>query len=129
MLDVALLLPIRFHVGVRSVFHVLLGKVKDVARRVMRADAGERSGAWPFQYLDRGIVLLYPLKNNVNVFDFEAKMIETRLTARFPFSGVDIQANIAVPDHHGSEWSGVLRWFHTKHALIKSSQKSILVTH
>src|SRR5262249_3489264 len=129
MLDLAFLLAICFDVGIRPVFHVLLGKIKDVARRVMRADTSEWSGTWPFQYLNKGIVFFQSVINNVHVFDFESKMIETRLAACLAFSGIDIQADVTVPYHHGSERSGILRWFHTKHALIKSAEKSILVTH
>jgi hypothetical protein len=55
-------------------------------------------------------------------------MIEARLAACFAFSGIDIQAHVAIPYYHGAKRSGILRWFHTKHALIKSSQQSILVT-
>jgi hypothetical protein len=56
-------------------------------------------------------------------------MIETGLTACFAFSGVDIQPNVAVSHDDRSERPGVLRRFHAKHTLVKSSEKRVLITY
>src|SRR5262245_55653597 len=120
-----------FLVDAGPIFHLFVGKIENVSGRVVSADARESSPARPADVLDGGIFFAQARENQLDVFDFDAEVIEARGTARI--AKVEIQTDIAVGKRDGamraSELLAFFRQFggEAEGGLVKPSETMAIV--
>src|SRR5258706_15763966 len=100
MADGTRLLARRLDVDRGAVLHVLLRQVEEVARGVVRADAGKGARARALEDLDGGVALAQPRASPFGVLHFHAGLVEPARTARL--ARIDVEADGAVADGHGA---------------------------
>src|SRR6266581_1687036 len=125
MADGARLLALRLDVDGGPVLHVLLRKIEDVARGVVRADAGEGARARALQDVDAGMALAQPRADRLRVFHFQSEVIEPGRAARL--ARIDVQSHVAVADRDRALRARVGRGLHAEHGLVEPALQGVLV--
>src|SRR4029077_3800181 len=117
MADAASSLLVFFNIQVGAVFHSLLGEIEDIARGIVSANAGERSGAWTFEHLDLGIFLLEPRENQFDILHFKPEVIKTGLASRR--SWVQVQPNVTIAHDDRTPGPRHSRALHSKNIFVE----------
>ena len=107
------------------VFHALLRDIEDIARRVMRGNAGERTRAWTLHHFYRGIFVAQARLDQFNVFHLQAEVIETRRAAWL--ARIDVESHITVPHGDGAFRTLLGRGGHPEQGLVEFSLQRILI--
>jgi hypothetical protein len=104
-------------IEIAAVFHPLLGKIEHVARRVVGADTRKGSVARSLEHSNSGVFFFQAGKDQLNVLDFEAEVIEAGLAAGS--SGVNVDADVAVAHDYSTTWACHTRPFQTENFAVK----------
>ena len=98
--EAVVLVTVVLHIDPGAVFHLALGKIEDIAIRIIRRDPGKGARRRPLDIVSPGVAAFHRLEHSADIFHLDAEMIEPGRTSSF--ARIDVEADITVANRDGA---------------------------